>query len=722
MKQIGLDTMLHTAIHSPRPSQTARSGVVSLLLLLLLALALPAAAASRPHIVLIVLDDLDYYDVGAYGSPDIQTPTLDALAASGMRFEHHYSSGPVCSPTRVALLTGRHPSSFGVLRAIPDESSRGIPASVPTMPQILRDQGYRTIHVGKWHVGASRPEYQPPAKGFDRSFRFEGGGYLSPRLVIDEERVETLGNGTHLSALLTDISLQELQASLDADPERPVFLNLWHFAPHEPVEVPADFDNSQTRYCLDGGGDCDAERGRFAALVTDADRQIARLLQGLQELGIADDTLVIVASDNGGTGGNHQPQTLPGRPLRGTKGSVFDGGIRVPMIARWPGQIPEGVVSQALVTSVDFLPTLAEAAGASVASLALDGESFLPLLRGGATPSRNDPLIWENKPTNDGELDFSRISNTFAVRSGPWKLIYTPARGGPSAADQWLLFNLDDDPGERQDLLARKPVASIDGFGLLSLRFPPLAIYREGEVNPEDTYRVLASNLEASYWAWRQELASIPLRSEGPGPLAASGAPAPVSLDGSPRRLDSDERLDFNDGDFSLLTAMRPQVQSLADSTLAERPGSWRLGFEDARLALELAAQPPTAGGSAGSMPATRLYTPALEANRWYHVAFTVYGFRDAASVARLYLDGRVVAESGADGGLAAVQPGTTAAEPHLLLGNDASGASPFRGQVAPPRAYARSLYASEVMADYAAWVAEDRDGAVAKAQLAAAP
>lgn len=660
-----------------------------------------AIAPDKPHIILIMFDDLDYYDVGAYGSPDIKTQNIDQVARSGMRFERFYSSGPVCSPTRVAMLTGQHPATLGVLRAISNNSVRGIPSTVPTLPALLQRSGYHTVHLGKWHVGTNAPAYVPTSKGFDRSFRYDGRGYLNPSLVVDDQREESY-RGRHLTSVLTDLAIAELRDSLDADPNRPVFLNLWHFAPHNPVQLPADFDNRETGYCLEGGSGCDRRRARFAALVTHADREIGRLLDAIDEFGIAERTLLIITSDNGGIRATHKPSILPGRPIAGYKGSMFEGAIRVPLVARWPGRIAPGTQSSAVVSSVDFVPTLLDIAGVSDEGLQLSGRSFREVLEGGMVPLSKTSLIWENKPGNEGTLDFSGATNSFAVRAGSWKLIHVPARRAGQTPRR-SLYNVDSDPRERRDLLAWKPVASVDGAEALGYRLGPIALYRAGVSDPSNQYAVLVDQLEATYWRWRRDTGVIPYQLGEH--VVTRGAAGILELAGKSITASFDERLNFSEGDGSLLVAVRPSIDSLDKGTIAECPGSWRLFLDNRHVVVEIEGDPAfkRVDGGAGQV---RLQSQAIDADQWHHLAMTVYGFRNDTSVVRLYLNGRAVAESGPGNTIAAVQPGRDADNPHILLGNDDDERTPFAGQMTRPTLYVRSLYASEIMAHYAEWSA----------------
>lgn len=385
---------------------------------------------ARPNIVFVLLDDLDWADVGAYGSTDVSTPTIDSLAEQGVLFTRFDSSGAVCTPARYALLSGQYPSRFGAKKRMLRGSIRGIPADVRLLPDVLRGAGYHTMHVGKWHVGHNRPEFLPTQRGFDQSVRrIEQTRYTAYDLSIDDgDPVEF--NGPHLTEALTDFAIEMVRAA-----PQPFFLNLWYLAPHAPLEVPLDYDNSKTQY------DLDSPRGKLAALVTNADRQIARLLAVLPL-----NTVVIVASDNGGARQTHED--LPGRLLRGVKRDVFEGGIRVPLIVRWPGVVRRGTVNHTLTAGVDILPTLAEIAGAPPPDG--DGRSFLGALRGNHSLGRATPLFWESPC---GESRFAcggdPFFNVFAVRRGSYKYVHA---GGVD-----YLFNLDLDLGESVNLADRRP-------------------------------------------------------------------------------------------------------------------------------------------------------------------------------------------------------------------------------------------------------------------------
>lgn len=594
----------------------------------------------RPNVVLVVLDDLDLVDVGAYGPTDVRTDRIDALAAEGMRFTRYYANGPVCSPTRAAMLTGLYPGRLGIVRPIAFGSHRGIPAGTPSLAEALQAAGYRTAHVGKWHLGTQRPEFLPSAKGFERSVRrVQLGGYLDFELVFDDgPPLHYGGNGEHLTRVLTDEAIDFVRDS--AADGVPFFLNLWHLAPHAPLEPPLDFDNSQTQY------DLDTPRGRFAALVTDADRELGRLLDELDALGLANDTLVLFASDNGGTAAAHLPG--PPRPLRGFKMDVFEGGVRVPLIARWPGVVPAGAVNDSTVVSFDLLPTLLEAAGLSPEGLTIDGTSFWEVLRSDLHQDRAGTLFWENKRATTYYESPSGVHNTFAVRQGPWKLVFVD--------ENTLLFDVLADPGESIDLAPSQPQ--------------------------------LAADLRELYDRWRRttgDLRWTPLLSHTGvvqvGPLLHFGGGSVAAQEGAP--------LDFHDGDFTFAAVVHP-IDTTGERVVASKGSSWELCLDGGRVELRV-------GSDAGTV--VQLRGPTLLSGSTHHLAFTVFGWQQDDSSVRLYVDGQEV--DAALDGIPAVNPGGAP----LVLGSGGLQTLPFLGWMSVPNLAVRAWYPHEVLEAFHAGV-----------------
>jgi len=428
---------------------------------------LPAQAA-RPNIVLIVADDLGYGDLGSYGQEKIRTPVLDSLAAEGMRFTDFYAGSPVCAPSRCTLLTGKHPGhalvrdnwEAGGWGEFDAEGQQPLPVGTRTLGTSLQAAGYRTACIGKWGLGGPGSTGEPNAQGFDHFFGYlcqrQAHNYYPTHLWKDGERVDLPGNvwKNEMGAVYSpDLMDADAVDWVGADGDEPFFL-LWTFAvPHLALQVP---DDSLAEYV--GKWDDPAYDGKkgylphehpraaYAAMITRMDRDIGRLLDRLEELGVDDNTLVIFTSDNGATydiGGAHSEFFESNGALRGAKGSVYEGGLRVPMIARWPGRVPAGTESTAIGAFWDFMPTLEEAAGVEP-SPGLDGHSLMPVLAGdcGGDPSRE--LYWE----------FPAYSSQQALRVGDWKLVRRQLKTTSPTTE---LFNLASDIEEQNDLAAENP-------------------------------------------------------------------------------------------------------------------------------------------------------------------------------------------------------------------------------------------------------------------------
>ncbi|MBN8608599.1 MAG: sulfatase [Caulobacterales bacterium] len=411
-----------------------------------------AEQAPPPNIVLIIADDLGYGDLGVYGGRRIATPNIDALAARGVRFTNGYVTSAVCAPSRASLLSGRYQQRFGyefnpVRR---DLEGVGIPQGVRILPEFLRERGYRTALIGKWHLGRTR-ETHPLNHGFDRFIGFSPGatGYLHaagdgdewlpdpvpgvPQGFFDMRLEEGYERAAPRDGYLTDILTDEALAFVDADRSRPFFLTLAYNAPHTPLQA--------TRRYLERYAHIENQSERiYAAMVSALDDNVGRVLDGLEERGLTENTLVVFLSDNGcpdyiGEG------VCSNAPFRGFKGMYLEGGVRVPMIVAWPGRLPRGRVYEAPVMSFDWSRSILAAAGAVVGDQPVDGVDVLPLVAAGrATPDR--PLVWRTGPN-------------YALRSGDWKLIVSERTDGAGFVTH--LFNLRDDPGETRNLAAEHP-------------------------------------------------------------------------------------------------------------------------------------------------------------------------------------------------------------------------------------------------------------------------
>ena len=402
----------------------------------------PPTLAARPNIVFFLADDLGYGDLGCYGSPIIKTPRIDGLAAEGMRLTACYSAAPVCSPSRAGLLTGLNPNRLGIRDWIPRDSGVHLKAGVPTIASVLRAAGYRSGHVGKWHLNSrfNGAEPTPGDHGYDHWLATQNNAAPSHKdpanFVRNGRRVGRMkGNST---TLIVDEAIAFLK---DTPADKPFLLSVWFHAPHEPVATPAEVEN---RY----SDEPDATKRTYYGSVTLIDHEVGRLLDELERRGLRDNTIVVFSSDNGPEGlarykGAERSHGSPG-PLRGMKLSMYEGGYRVPGIVRWPGVTKAGRTTDEPVGFVDFLPTFAAAAGADVpAGTPLDGTDVRAAFAGGRT-ERAVPLFWQYDRAAGGPW-------RCALRDKDWKILAN------DALTQFALYNLKDDPAERHDLAAERP-------------------------------------------------------------------------------------------------------------------------------------------------------------------------------------------------------------------------------------------------------------------------
>lgn len=402
------------------------------------------ASAQQPNIVLIVADDLGYGDLSSYGAEDLHSPALDSLAASGIRFTQFYANSPVCSPTRASLLSGRYPPLAGVPGVIRTHASNNwgnLAENIELLPEKLRRRGYHTAMVGKWHLGLNAPQ-RPVDRGFDHFEGFLGDMmddyYNHRRHGINYMRrgQEVIYPEGHATDLFTDWAVNYIKGRTVST--APFFLYLAYNAPHTPIQPPEEWVTKvQQRE-----GNIDEARAKLVALIEHMDHGIGKVMTALKESGFHDNTLVVFVSDNGG-------QLNVGArngPLRDGKGTVYEGGIRVPAIASWPGNIAPGTFSDAVLTTMDIYPTLLEAARARITQI-IDGTSFLDSVLGGPDPDPNRLLFFSRR---EGGLRFGG-KTIEAVRQGPWKLL----QNSPYAPLE--LYNLEQDPLETTDLSSTEP-------------------------------------------------------------------------------------------------------------------------------------------------------------------------------------------------------------------------------------------------------------------------
>jgi arylsulfatase A-like enzyme len=401
------------------------------------------AAPEKPNIVYLLADDLGRNDVGFMGGQAIKTPNLDKLAGSGARLDAFYVQ-PVCSPTRAALMTGRYPIRHGLqVGVVRPWAQYGLPLEERTLPQALKEAGYETAIVGKWHLGHFQKEYLPTRRGFDHQYgHYNGaldyftkdrdGGFDWHR---DDKVARDEGYSTHL------LAKEAVRVIRERDPKKPLFLYVPFNAVHAPHQVPESYTKAY--------GNLKGQRKTYAGMLAAMDEAVGQILAELDARGLRKNTLIVFSSDNGGPN--------PGRltdngPFRAGKGTVYEGGVRVAACAAWEGRIRPGTTVAAPMHMVDWYPTFLRAAGASpTQKLPLDGKDILPTLTEGK-PSPHDAILLNASP------------NGGALRMGDWKLVVKTGAGTNEDGDPLTrtaakveLFNLKDDPYEKNDLSTAQP-------------------------------------------------------------------------------------------------------------------------------------------------------------------------------------------------------------------------------------------------------------------------
>ena len=410
------------------------------------------AEARKPNVVVIYTDDQGSIDVNAYGAKDLVTPAMDSLCRDGVRFTQFYAAAAVCSPSRAALLTGRVPVRAGVPGNVSSHpGGRGaLPADQVTMAEMFKAAGYATAHIGKWHLGFTPPT-MPNGQGFDYSFGHMGGcidNYSHFFDWVPPNRHDLYQNGKEVwrtGEYFPTLMVEEAAKFMEANREKPFFMYWAINLPHYPLQ---GTEKWRRRYAHIK----DEKRHKYAAFMSTMDEAIGDLLEEIDSLGLRDDTIVVFQSDHGHS---VEERTFSGGgnsgPYRGAKFSLFEGGIRVPAMIRWPGRIPAGEVRDQFAVSVDWLPTLAEYANVPLPKRKLDGKSLAKVIHSGRAQSPHTEFHWMSTGSNP----------QWAVREGDWKLIGNPrdpTRKSPLGKDDKLfLVNLSLDVGEQKNLRYTHP-------------------------------------------------------------------------------------------------------------------------------------------------------------------------------------------------------------------------------------------------------------------------
>ncbi len=416
------------------------------------------SAEDPPNVIVVYTDDQGSVDAGCYGATDLQTPGIDRLARRGVRFTQFYAAAPVCSPSRAGLLTGRYPWRVGMegnAGAPPPEHLQNLEnaegarsfGEAKTMAEIFADNGYATAHIGKWHLGY-KPGSKPLDQGFDYSFGHIGGcidnythffywnGPNRHDLWENNQRVRRPGE------FFPDLMVEKATDYLEAHQDEPFFMYFAMNTPHYPYQGEPEW--------LKEYRDLEYPRNLYAAFVSTLDERIDRLIDAVDRLGLREETIIIFQPDHGhstetrahGGGGDNGP-------YRGAKFSVFEGGIRVPAIISWPGNLPEGEVRDQLAHGCDWLPTVADLCGVSLSGRDIQGKSLVKVIESKDAPSPHSVLRW-------------KLGGQWAIRKGKWKLIHNarPTGDGPQlskAGREWFLANLKENVGETKNYADKRP-------------------------------------------------------------------------------------------------------------------------------------------------------------------------------------------------------------------------------------------------------------------------
>jgi arylsulfatase A-like enzyme len=392
-----------------------------------------AALARQPNVIIIFTDDQGTLDMNAYGSEDLITPHMDSLARRGVRFTQFYAAAPVCSPSRVGLLTGRIPQHGG-LNGNVSLGSVGMPSSQVTIAEELKKAGYVTAHIGKWHLGYTE-QTMPNGQGFDHSFGHLVGcidNYSHFFYWAGPNKHDLWRNGKevfHNGRFFPDLMVEEASEFIDQNKDKPFFIYFAMNSPHYPYQGSPGW--------LEYYKDLAYPRNLYAAFLSTMDERIGQLIRKVDDLGLTGDTIIIFQSDHGaseevrahGGGGNSGPH-------RGAKFSLYEGGLRIPAIISWPGHIPENRVRGQIATGCDWYPTILELCSLPAAEHNVDGRSLVPIIHSADAPTAHKTFNWKS-------------GKAWAIRNGNWKLIVT--------GEKTELYDIPNDPGEAQNLAGEFP-------------------------------------------------------------------------------------------------------------------------------------------------------------------------------------------------------------------------------------------------------------------------
>ncbi|WP_299530121.1 sulfatase-like hydrolase/transferase [Ulvibacterium sp.] len=403
--------------------------------------------SEKPNVILILTDDQGWADVNCYGAKDLHTPNMDKLAREGVRFTQFYAAASVCSPSRASMLTGLNPHAAGLPgNASSTKGEEGMPSNRFTLAEMMKQAGYATGHVGKWHLGYT-PETMPNGQGFDYSYGHMGGcidNYSHFFYWHGPNRHDLWENGTEIWAdgkYFPDLMATQAETFIDQHKKTPFFLYYAINLPHYPLQPDEKWRNYYNGL--------ESPRKEYAAFVSTIDERIGKLLKKLEDLGLRENTIIIFQSDHGYS---KEERTFGGGgsagPFRGAKFSLFEGGIRVPAIISWKGHLPENTSRNQMALNIDWFPTIAELCGIT-APVNLEGRSLVPILKNNTRPSEHQTFIWQN-------------NGSWAVRKDNWKLIGDPWDSSDKAPldpekDKLFLANMAMDSTEMTNLATQYP-------------------------------------------------------------------------------------------------------------------------------------------------------------------------------------------------------------------------------------------------------------------------